>query len=161
MSEAAHWIRLSSAPEAARSAAYEIRGSLCLTTLGVFAEWAGTLGFPGYFGYNWDAFEDCMFTVARPGPRGPDGEPRAPLTIVVRDAAGLLADEPPRQLATLLDVLSDVAGRCSVRRPSSPVRDPRLLLLLHDSPAHLDELARRMEQAGFTVPGPDSWDLPR
>ncbi|MGW3654018.1 barstar family protein [Streptomyces sp. NPDC000878] len=74
----------------------EVRGSRCRTTLDLFAEWAEALGFPDYFGHNWDAFEECLFTVS-------------PLTVVVRDADQLLVDEDPRQLATLLAIVDTVS----------------------------------------------------
>ncbi|MGW0842018.1 barstar family protein [Streptomyces sp. NPDC002787] len=78
-----------------------VRGDRCRTTLDVFAEWSEALGFSGYFGHNWDTFEDAMFAVAR----------STPLTIVLHDAARLLTDEPPRQPSTLLDILTGVSGR--------------------------------------------------
>ncbi|MEU6348104.1 barstar family protein [Streptomyces sp. NPDC047072] len=74
----------------------EIRGSRCRTTVDLFAEWAQVLGFPDYFGHNWDAFEECLLTVG-------------PLTVLVRDAGQLLADEEPRQLATFLAIVDTVS----------------------------------------------------
>lgn len=75
----------------------EVRGSRCRTTSDLFVEWAGALGFPDYFGHNWDAFEECLFTVS-------------PLTVAVRDADQLLMDEEPRGLATFLAIV-DTVGR--------------------------------------------------
>ncbi|TQE26439.1 barnase inhibitor [Streptomyces ipomoeae] len=129
MNEPLWWIRRWSAAEAPSPAAVDILGSRCRTTLDVFAEWSKALGFPGYFMHNWDSFEDCMFAVTR----------SAPLTVVIRDAAHLLADEPPRQLSTLLDILTGVTGR--------PANPPALLLLLDDTPDHLAALAERMTNA--------------
>ncbi|MFI9172102.1 barstar family protein [Streptomyces lincolnensis] len=82
----------------------EVRGSRCRTTPDLFVEWAGALGFPDWFGHNWDAFEECLFTVS-------------PLTVVVRDADQLLADEDPRQLSTLLAIVDTVGkeGRLSLK----------------------------------------------
>jgi RNAse (barnase) inhibitor barstar len=77
----------------------EIRGNRCRTTLDLFAEWAEALGFPDYFGHNWDAFEECLFTVT---------EAAGPLTVLVKDADLLLVDEDPRQLATFLGIVDTV-----------------------------------------------------
>ncbi|MGW1716384.1 barstar family protein [Streptomyces sp. NPDC002156] len=78
----------------------EVRGSRCRTTLDLFAEWAEVLGFPEYFGHNWDAFEECLRTVT--------GSSDGPLTVLVRDAGLLLVDEDPRQLATFLAIVDTV-----------------------------------------------------
>lgn len=74
----------------------EIRGSHCRTTVGLFAEWAHVLDFPDWFGHNWDAFEECLFTA----------DPR---TVVVLDADQVLVDEEPRQLATFLAIVDTVS----------------------------------------------------
>lgn len=79
----------------------EIRGDRCRTTLDLFAEWAGALGFPDYFGHNWDAFEECLFTVTEAA--------AGPLTVLVRNADLLLVDEDPRQLATFLGIVDTVS----------------------------------------------------
>ncbi|MET9817180.1 MULTISPECIES: barstar family protein [unclassified Streptomyces] len=79
----------------------EIRGNRCRTTLDLFAEWAEALGFPDWFGHNWDAFEECLFTVTEAA--------AGPLTVLVRDADVLLVDEDPRQLATFLGIVDAVA----------------------------------------------------
>ncbi|MEV0742126.1 barstar family protein [Streptomyces sp. NPDC050549] len=74
----------------------EVRGGHCRTTLDLFAEWAEALAFPDCFGHNWDAFEECLFTVS-------------PLTVVARDIDQLLVDEDPKQLATLLAIVDTVS----------------------------------------------------
>ena len=37
-----------------------IRGLLCRTLDGFFQEASAALRFPDYFGWNWDAFDECM-----------------------------------------------------------------------------------------------------
>ena len=66
-----------------------------------------------------------------------------PTAVVLREAADLLADEPPNDLAVLLDVLVETAGD----NPTAP----RLLLLLDDTPDRMADLARRMREAGYPV----------
>ncbi|MEH0818916.1 MULTISPECIES: barstar family protein [unclassified Micromonospora] len=61
---------------------------------------AGALELPGWYGRNWDALADALADHLDAGP----------LTVVVTDAADLLADEPPAQLGTLLDVLGAAAA---------------------------------------------------
>ncbi|MEU0079339.1 barstar family protein [Micromonospora tulbaghiae] len=61
---------------------------------------AGALELPGWYGRNWDALADALADRLDAGP----------LTVVVTDAADLLADEPPAQLGTLLDVLGAAAA---------------------------------------------------
>ncbi|WP_037885640.1 barstar family protein [Streptomyces sp. NRRL S-646] len=128
MNTTAHCIRPLSASETVPASAKEILGTRCRTTIDLFAEWASVLGFPTWFGHNWNAFEDCLRTVT-------DGS--GPATIVLRNAAFLLEDESPRELSVFLDILagSDLG-----------------LLLLDDSADDLGQLARRMTAAGFTPP---------
>jgi RNAse (barnase) inhibitor barstar len=91
------WLRvLTGAPP---NQARLVRGSACRSRTGLFAEWAAQLRFPEYFGQNWDALSDCLNDLVA----------EAPLTVVVDDAAQLLADEPPDQLRTLLTILYDIA----------------------------------------------------
>ncbi|MEV6940798.1 barstar family protein [Streptomyces sp. NPDC051172] len=128
MNTTAHCIRPLSASETVPASAKEILGTRCRTTIDLFAEWASVLGFPTWFGHNWNAFEDCLGTLS---------DESGPVTIVLRNAALLLEDEDPRQLGILLDILagSDFG-----------------LLLLDDSACDLGQLARRMTAAGFTSP---------
>jgi RNAse (barnase) inhibitor barstar len=92
------WLRvITGAPPAE---ATRVRGQACRDRAGLFAEWAARLCFPEYFGRNWDALSDCLNDLVA----------EAPLTLVVEDAAQLLADEPPEQLGTLLTILYDIAG---------------------------------------------------
>lgn len=132
MNTTADWIRPLPAPGTAPASAKEIRGTRCRTSVDLFAEWAATLGFPDWFGHNWDAFEECLLTVTRPDESGS-------VTLVLRNAALLLADEDPGQLRVLLDILdgSDFG-----------------VLLLDDSPDDLRQLGGRMAAAGFTAREP-------
>ena len=68
------------------------------------------------------------------------GRPTAPLTVIVREAGDLLADEPDNALATLVSILGDIADDGG--------GEPRLLLVLDDTPDRLSHLERRMAAAG-------------
>ncbi|MFJ4097420.1 barstar family protein [Kitasatospora sp. NPDC089913] len=84
-----------------------VRGANCRTAAALFAEWARALPFPGYFGHNWDAFEECLNDALRP-PGAGSAVPR--LLVLVVDADAVLADEPPDRLALLLEILDAAAG---------------------------------------------------
>jgi hypothetical protein len=121
----------------------EVRGSRCRTRQGLFIEWAAVLSFPDYFGHSWDAFYDCLRdTVSRAdtGAAATIGPPAAPLTVVVREAGDLLADEPDNVLAPLVSILGNLADDGG--------GEPRLLLVLDDTPDRLSHLERRMAAAG-------------
>ncbi|WP_198042145.1 barstar family protein [Kitasatospora azatica] len=121
-------------------------GSNCRTSHGLFTAWAAGLGFPAYFGHNWNAFRDCLReTVSRAATTGRAG---APPTVLVRRAGGLLADEPDRALNTLMLVLGDIAGASG--------GEPALLLLLEDEPDRLSDLGRRLAAAGWVTSLPGS-----
>ncbi|MFI6327444.1 barstar family protein [Micromonospora chersina] len=97
------------------------------TRAGLYEALTAALPLPAWFGRNWDALADVLADRLDAGP----------LTLVVRDAADLLADEPPAQLGTLLDVLGGVAA--GGHRP--------LRVVLHDRPDRLPALRDRITTA--------------
>ena len=115
-----------------------VRGSRCRTRSGLFSEWAAALRVPDYFGHNWDGFAECLADTVRP--TGRDPVPDGPLTILVRDAEELLADEPPRALGILLAVVDDLVATAA----GAP---PAILLLLVCPAGRLATLRRRVGDA--------------
>jgi RNAse (barnase) inhibitor barstar len=113
--------------EATVAEATVVSGAASRTRDGLFTEWAAALSFPGYFGRNWDALVDCLRGLVEEHPR----------TLVVTDAAELLADEPPTQLATLLAVLGSVEGEAEL-----PLR-----VVLRTGPAAAPDLRQRLGAA--------------
>ncbi|MFJ8437049.1 barstar family protein [Kitasatospora sp. NPDC094019] len=89
-----------------------VRGADCRSTSALFGEWARALSFPGYFGHNWDAFEECLNDALRP-PGGGAADIR--LLVLVTGADALLVDEPPDQLAILVAVLDACATDSALR----------------------------------------------
>lgn len=83
------WLTLTSDPVRAA-----VDGHACRTRAAFFHEAARALDFPDYFGHNWDAFLDCLRDLDRPA-------------LTVARADELLAEEDPRQLAILLDILAE------------------------------------------------------
>ncbi|MFJ4792978.1 barstar family protein [Kitasatospora purpeofusca] len=99
------WAGFATAPDRLRL----VRGANCRTRAALFAEWARALSFPGYFGHNWDAFEECLNDALLPPGAAAAGAADTRLLVLVTDADALLADESPAQLALLLDILDAVA----------------------------------------------------
>ncbi|MFF3855446.1 barstar family protein [Micromonospora sp. NPDC002575] len=94
---------------------------------GLFTALVGALDLPGYVGRNWDAFADSLRDRLDAGP----------LTLVVDDAAQLLADEPVGHLGLLLAVLGDAAGDAP-----HPLR-----VVLRDAPDRVPDVRRRAARA--------------
>jgi hypothetical protein len=85
------WLRISTAPASEGA----IDGRASRTRAAFLDEAARALRFPDYFRRNWDAFNDCVDTIS---------------PVVVQHAEELLVEEPPRQLAILLEVLAEHAA---------------------------------------------------
>ncbi|MGW6915846.1 barstar family protein [Kitasatospora sp. NPDC054939] len=128
-----------------------VHGGRCRTRAALFDEWARVLGFPDYFGRNWDAFEECLADTLRP----PGGGETGPLLVLVSAAEGLLADEPPAQLATLLAVLDAVATAGS-NTPAPPLR-----VLFVSDPGAEPAAAAGAEPATTTATGTGTGPGPR
>ncbi|MER5219033.1 barstar family protein [Streptomyces flaveus] len=148
------WLELTPDEPRREALSAVIHGTGCRTAADLFSEWARTLDFPPHFGRNWDAFHDCLtekalWYVDLDGP-----PPTHPLTILVEDASHLLADAPDRDLAVLLQTVSDAATVARTDEDAYAHQDGyRIHLLLHDAPDRLPLLARRLEAAGFASSG--------
>jgi hypothetical protein len=86
-----------------------IRGHRCDTVDRLYQEWAAALQFPWYFGWNWDAFDECI--------RDLEWLPADAWILVITNIVDLLADDHGGR-RTCLDVLVDTAAYWSVRAPS-------------------------------------------
>ncbi|MBB5114447.1 barstar family protein [Micromonospora echinospora] len=112
-----------------------VSGAQARTRAGLHETLAAALALPDWYGRNWDAFADALADRLDAGP----------LTVVVTDAADLLADEPPAQLGTLLDVLGAVAAG----------GHETLRVVLRDHPARLPALRARVAAVlGGRLTGP-------
>lgn len=82
----------------------------CVDSKAAFlAQAAAALRFPGYFGHNWDAFEECINDMS--------WEPQQP-ALLFFDYPGRFAAAQPDQFATALDILAAAAeGRRGSPRP--------------------------------------------
>ena len=92
----------------------ELDGRHSRTTTGFLVSAGVALGFPAYYGRNWDAFYECFGDLLEvtEGGMGHEfydrpGRPEHTLHLVVRNAEELLADASPRDLDLLVWKLRD------------------------------------------------------
>jgi len=75
-----------------------IKGRHCKTPASLFAEFAGVLEFPDYFGHNWDALEDCLTDL--------EWLPAKGYILLITDAAHVLSNDE-EEYETFLEILRD------------------------------------------------------
>ncbi|WFE40667.1 barstar family protein [Micromonospora sp. WMMD998] len=134
------WLTLDPAT-ASEPAGVPVPGAATRTRAALHDALAAAMALPDWYGRNWDALADVLADVLA------DRTAPGPLTLVVRDAANLLADEPPAQLGTFLDVLGAAAagGHATLR------------LVLRDAPERLPALRDRLTAAlGGHVGAPET-----
>ena len=83
-----------------------VRARRCLTKQTLFHEWAAALQFPGYFGDNWDAFEECLSER--------EWLPGDVHVVVLTEAHRILEDQPAER-PTLFGILRSVADDAGER----------------------------------------------
>ena len=120
------WLRVTdeARPPGHPTPSVTVAGAAARTRPALFDALADALDLPGHFGRNWDALADVLADRLDVGP----------VTLEVTDAGLLLADEPPGQLGTLLDVVGGV---------SAGAREP-VRLVLRDTPQRLPALRLRL-----------------
>ena len=102
----------------------EMDGRQCRTARQFLIEVGAALGFPGYYGRNWNAFYECFGDLLEitDGGMGHEfcdrpGRPERALHLVVRNAQDLLSDAEPRDLGVLV---------WRLRNPHHQYRPPQL-----------------------------------
>jgi hypothetical protein len=119
-----------------------VRGKKMRTIDNLFDEACAALQFPYYFGYNWDAFSECITDL--------DWLPADGYVLLVQDALHVLDDDTP-QFEVFLRILSDTARAWSTPvnvgeawdRPGKPFH-----AILHAIPDELEALAHRLTSIG-------------
>jgi RNAse (barnase) inhibitor barstar len=96
-------------------ALHTIQGKKCRTPSGLFSEFARTLGFPDYFGHNWDALEECLADL--------EWLPAKGYIFLVTDAQAVLPDDE-EEYETLLEVLNDAGEAWSKGQTADGRRAP-------------------------------------
>ncbi len=75
-----------------------VQGAKCQTADGLLSEVARALDFPGYFGHNRDALEECLADL--------EWLPAKGYILLITDAAQVLPDDED-EYETFLEILSD------------------------------------------------------
>jgi len=75
-----------------------IQGVKCRTPAGLLTECARALGFPDYFGHNWDALEECLTDL--------EWLPAKGYILVITNAADVLSNDET-EYETFLEILCD------------------------------------------------------
>jgi len=75
-----------------------IKGRQCKTPAHLFAEFAQVLKFPDYFGYNWDALEECLADL--------EWLPAKGYILLITEAGHVLPDDE-EEFETFLEILRD------------------------------------------------------
>ena len=148
MAQTAGWIRTADVTEPVEATAV-VHGEHCRKTGELFTEWSRALGFARHFGRNWDAFADSLTETVL---LYPETEPaRSPTTILVDQAGQLLTDEPDTQWTAFLGAARDASTVRTDDEDAASYRagDPRLILVLRDSPEHLRPVTDRLTALGY------------
>ena len=99
----------------------EVDGARCQTKSSLFEEFSIRLRFPGYFGRNWDAFDECM--------RDLEWLPARGYVLVVKNADNLLGrDRQDRD--TFVGIMRAAGAEWAHPRPTSQSGVPFHVLLL-------------------------------
>ncbi|MCT9929471.1 barstar family protein [Planotetraspora sp. A-T 1434] len=131
------WSLAGSRPLAGDVTVRLLDGHRCRTKESLLTHWAGRLSFPGYFGRNWDAFEECLIDFLHDSVPSGDG-----LVLRVENAGDLLIEGDESELRVLADILRTVVA--DFREPGSP----DVAVELADDEARLAALRRRLERKG-------------
>jgi RNAse (barnase) inhibitor barstar len=75
-----------------------IKGFHCKTPANLFTEFARALGFPDYFGHNWDALEECLADL--------EWLPAKGYILLITDAAHVLPNDE-EEYETFLEIMRD------------------------------------------------------
>jgi len=107
----------------------------------LFSKWSRELGFPAYFGRNWDAFEEMI------GDLDWLSVPR--VLLVVEKSQELLAGHPA-DFACLMDIL--VKAIEDDKQPSRDLAEPSLTVILQCDCSAAEDFATRMLTLGCRIP---------
>lgn len=140
-----------------------IRGERCRTEASLFEEWAGSFGFPAYFGNNWDAFEEVVgeYLILEDGGLGASLDTgvnhefaRLAVVLVTRSEERLTAASE-HWLKTLFEIL----GRAPLEpiweggKPG-PLRKAEMRVVFQCEPGRAEAVRERFARAGLTFPEP-------
>ncbi len=129
-------------------------GRRCRTDRQFLDAVADALGFPEYYGHNWDAFDECfrdLFDITEGGMGiewgGSAGRPEHALHLVVHHAEELLVNDDPRYLGVVLETFRSPRHTYFTPQPQRRYADFRATFVC--APDALESFHERLGVAGL------------
>jgi hypothetical protein len=125
-----------------------LRGTHARTKAGLLGEFASRFEFPGYFGFNWDALDECLTDLS--------WLPSRAYTVAIENARLLLDSEPESEnrLRLFAHLIEDVAAKWAAPVSRGGVQDRPAVpfhLLLQESPENYEMLVKRLTDSRITI----------
>lgn len=138
-----------------------IRGERCHTEQLHFEEWAASLGFPAYFGHNWDAFNEVVgeYLILEDGGLGAslyfgvEYEFARLVVVLVTRSEELLTAAPGHRLRTLFEILerAPLEPIWEGGKPN-PLQKAEMRVIFQCEPGETGRVRERFERAGLGFP---------
>lgn len=116
-----------------------VRGNKMRRLDDLYDEFAAALQFPDYFGENWDAFDECLADL--------EWLPAAGYVLLISGAVEVLSEEPERQFATFVSVLSGICEEWARAKTPKPFH-----VLFQCTESDVESLRRRSQSTLASVP---------
>jgi RNAse (barnase) inhibitor barstar len=117
-----------------------VRGNKMRRLDDLYDEFAAAFQFPDYFGENWDAFDECLADL--------EWLPAAGYVLLISNAVEVLSEEPEKQFATFVSVLSGISEEWAARATApKPFH-----VLLQCTEGDVENLRRRAQSTLAAVP---------
>ncbi|WP_084628451.1 barstar family protein [Amycolatopsis nigrescens] len=136
-----------------------VDGARCETKQNLFAEFADKLNFPGYFGGNWDAFEECisdLVVIDGIGGHGigsefglGNGISASLLMLAISRAELLLLGGSHEDRQILVSILRRAASGGNLTEITGPRRLADLRVIFQSDSTGFPSLDRRLADAGL------------
>ena len=133
---------------------YTVDCHKCKTRSSFFSWISKAMDFPGYFGRNWDALNDCLGDIDWLSKY--EG-----WALLFLNAEQLLCKEKPDEFKTLVEILDGNGKEWSVSRCYDRIQivDPKPFhFIFHIDPANEDSFMNRLSQATEKLSGSNFWD---
>ncbi|MGH9514843.1 MAG: barstar family protein [Terriglobales bacterium] len=115
-----------------------VRGHKMRRLCGLYDEFAAAFQFPDYFGENWDALDECLADL--------EWLPAAGYVLFVSNTVVALGEEPEKQFATFVSVLSGICEEWARANTPKPFH-----VLLQCMEGDVENLRRRAQSPLATV----------
>lgn len=116
-----------------------VRGNKMRNLDDLYDEFAAALQFPDYFGENWAAFDECLADL--------DWLPAAGYVLFVSNAIEVLSEEPEKQFATFVSILSGTCKEWAQAKTPKPFH-----VLFQCMESDVETLRRRVQSTLADAP---------